>query len=149
MEDLRDAINGVLKEHPEIEFRFCRLGRYEAVLDAIADRFLQRGRYDLDRIWLWDCFANRTECYVPGDVLAELRQRLHPEESYWFLASDEDGKYWVAEASGAAIPAVIAEMHAFEYYIIDRRMTWMLCENHHGTLIEARPKTRGSSLPIA
>jgi hypothetical protein len=149
MKNLRDRINDVLKEHPEIEFRFCRPGRYEAVLDGIAERFLTRGRYDLDQTWWWACLANQTESSVPADVFAELRKRLHPEESYWFVASEEDGKYWVAEASGAAIPEVLGEMPPFEYYIIDRKMTWLLCENHHDTLIEARARFWGARVPIA
>ena len=149
MKNLRDRINDVLKAHPEIEFRFCQLGRHEAILDAIAERFLSRGRYDLNRVWMWDSFENIQQSFVPEDVLAELRKRLHPEENYWFLASEEDGKYWVAEASGAAIPEVLGEIPGFEYYIIDRKMTWLLCGNHHDTLIEARAKTRGAPLPIA
>jgi hypothetical protein len=149
MKNLRDRINDVLNEHPEIEFRFCGLGRYEAVLDGIAECFLSRGRHDPARVWMWDSFENIQESFVPGDVFAELRKRLHSEEIYWFIASEEDGKYWVAEASGAAIPELLGETHAFEYYIIDRKMTWLLCKNHHDTLIEARQKTRSAPLPIA
>ncbi len=149
MKDLRDAINGVLKERPEIEFRFCRLGLYEAILDSIAERFLNRGRHDRDKTWWWDCLANKTESSAPTDVFAELRKRLHPEEAYWFVASEEDGKYWLAEATGAAIPEVLGEMHGFEYYIIDRKMSWLLCENHHDTLIEARARFHGHPVPVA
>ncbi|WP_035615508.1 DUF6756 family protein [Haloferula sp. BvORR071] len=149
MKNLRDNITQVLKEHPAIEFRFCRVGQYEAVLDSIAERFLSRGRYDLSRIWLWEAFDQITESYVPADVFAEWRKRLHPEESYWFLASDEDGKYWVAEGTGSAIPEILRETPPFEYYIIDRKMSWILCENHHGTLFLAQPRFQGSAVPIA
>jgi hypothetical protein len=142
MRSLRDAINGVLNAHPEIEFRFCRLGRHEAVLDAIGERFLTRGRQDLNQVWLHECFHDIRDTSQPPDIFVELRKRLDDEEQYWFLASEENGKYWVAEGKGAAIIRVIGEMFCFEYYIIDRQMTWILCENHHNMLIEARAKDR-------
>lgn len=148
MSDLRDAITGVLNEHPGIEFHFCRPTEYEAVLEAISERFLARGRHDLKATWWWTSFADKTESFVAADLFAELRKRLHPEESYWFVANEEDGNYWVAEASGAAIFAVLRGMRDFEYYIIDRKMTWILCDSHHNTLIEARAKSQAVPLPM-
>ncbi|MEK7950227.1 DUF6756 family protein [Luteolibacter soli] len=147
MRTLRDAITGVLKDHPEIDFRFCRLGQHESLLDAIAERFLTRGRQDLNQVWLHACFADITETCQPPDIFAELRKRVSVDENYWFLASEENGKYWVAEGNGAAIIKVIVEMHCFEYYIIDRQMTWLICENHHNMLIQARARDR--SIPVS
>jgi hypothetical protein len=43
----------------------------------------------------------------------------------------------MAQASGAGIVETIREVYGFEYYISDLAMTWMLCENHHGVLIES------------
>jgi hypothetical protein len=149
MKDLRDAISEVLKEHPKIDFRFCRLGRYEAVLDAISERFLTNGRRDLTQVWLHECFHSITDTSQPPDIFAELRKRLSNDEHYWFLASEENGKYWVAEGSGTALIKVIGEMSCFEYYIVDRQMNWILCENHHNMLIEARAKDGSGQTPVA
>lgn len=60
----------------------------------------------------------------------------------WFISAiayDEAGKYWIAEATGIAIIRLIGEMHGFEYYIVDREMNWMLCENHHSVFIRTNP----------
>ena len=148
MKDLRDAISGVLREPPEIDFRFCRLGRHEAVLDAIAERFLTNGRRDLNQVWLHECFHDITHTCQPPDIFAELLKRLSNDEPYWFLVSEENGKYWVAQGTGAAIIKVIGEMSCFEYYIIDRQMTRILCESHHNMLIEARAKDQSDPLSI-
>lgn len=149
MKNLRDAINEVLKEHPGIEFRFCRLGQYEAVLDDIAEHFLARGRRDLNQVWMHHSFHEVIATSQPQDIFVELKKRLDEEEIYWFLASEDDGKYWVAEGSGAGIIGVIRKMHDFEYYICDRKMSWILCEDHHGIWVEARGKVQRGPLPIA
>jgi hypothetical protein len=135
--DLRDDITEAIKGRADIDFRFVRLNRYEAILDRFAERFLVRGRRDLRLIWLWSSLRHEVSSSQPDDIFTTLSERLCPSERYWFIASDESSKYWVAEASGAGIVETIREMYGFEYYISDLAMTWMLCENHHGVLIEA------------
>lgn len=117
------------------------------MLDTIAERFLAHGRMDLGKVWLHESFHSIIDTSQPPDIFAELRKQLNDDEHYWFLASEEDGKYWVAEGSGAAIINVIGEMHCFEYYIVDRQMTWILCESHHNMLIKARAEDR--SIPVS
>ena len=60
-------------------------------------------------------------------------------EVVWFLAEDKDqkktGSYWLYEGKVGAFSAVIAELPAFEYYLIGKDYSWLLCENHHGVLI--------------
>lgn len=135
--DLRDDITEAIRDRTDIDFTFVRLNRYEAVLDRFAERFLVHGRRDLKLIWLWSSLRHQVSSSQPDDIFTTLTERLSPSERYWFIASDEASKYWVAEASGTGIVETISEMYGFEYYISDLSMTWMLCENHHGVLIEA------------
>ncbi|MES2705588.1 MAG: DUF6756 family protein [Verrucomicrobiota bacterium] len=135
--DLRHDITEAIKGRKDIDFTFVRLNRYEAILDRFAERFLIRGRQDLELFWLWTSLRHEVSLDQPEDVPATLRQKLGPMERYWFIAGDEHSKYWVAEASGSGIIKTVSEMYCFEYYIIDPAMTWMLCENHHGMLIAA------------
>ena len=138
---LRDDINEAIKGLANLKFDFVSLHRYQDILDQVAERFLNRGKRDLNNIWLWNEFRNETGSNQPEDVISELAVLLEPQTSYWFIASDENGKYWVAESNGISIVTVLKEMYGFEYYILDRHMTWILCENHHGMLIEAKPVT--------
>ena len=141
---LRDVITTALSQLPGVDFRFVRLHEYQELLEKIAERFLARGVRDLSKTWLWEYFHTPISGSYPEDSLAELEKRLSPDERYWFLASEEDGKYWVADGTGAGILAVLRETHHFEYYIVERKLSWLLCENHHQCLIEAAAKTVSS-----
>ena len=66
-----------------------------------------------------------------------LRGAVVAAETYWFVASDEEGKYRVAEATGAALVKVIEGLFAFEYYVVDRDLRWIFCENHHGVFVRS------------
>lgn len=133
---LRDDITTALAAAPETDFHFVRIHSFQ-ILDRIAERFLTEGRQDLRYVWLWERFCYKLSSSHPNDSVSVLESRLHPDERYWFLASDEHGKYWVADATGSGIFTILQEMYCFEYYVVDRHMTWLICENHHGVLIEA------------
>jgi hypothetical protein len=134
---LRDDITAALAIAPETDFHFVRLHSFQDILDRIAERFVKEGRRGLRYAWLWEHLRNELTSSHPDDSLLALESRLHPDERYWFLASDEHGKYWVADATGSGILTTLRAMYCFEYYVINRHMTWLLCENHHGVLIEA------------
>jgi hypothetical protein len=138
---LRDDINAALAAVPSADFHFVRPNRFRDTLDRIAERFLSRGRQDLHYGWLWERFRHEISSSHPSDALEELERRLQSEERYWFLASDQCGKFWVAEATGSGILMTLREMYHFEYYIVDRHMTWLICANHHGMLVEASSKS--------
>jgi hypothetical protein len=75
----------------------------------------------------------------PADPLGHLQEQVEPAGVYWFIASDQHGKYWIAEATGSAIVRVVSEMYGFEYYVVERHLDWIFCENHHGVFIKAEP----------
>ena len=139
--NLRGDITEAIKGRPDIDFSFVRLTRYESILNRFAERFLVRGRQDLRLHWLWTSFRHQVSSIQPEDIFATLEQRLSATSRFWFIASDQHSKFWVAEATGAGIIETIREMYCFEYYITDLAMTWVLCENHHDILIEASAAT--------
>jgi hypothetical protein len=134
---LRDDITAALAAAPETDFHFVRIHSFQNILDRIAELFLKEGRRDLAHLWLWECFRNILTSSHPDDSVSALKSRLQPEERYWFLASDGQGKYWVADATGAGILNTLRELYRFEYYVVNRHMTWLIFENHHGVLMEA------------
>jgi hypothetical protein len=139
--NFRDDITLALKNRPDIDFEFVRLHQYEEILHRFAEHFLIKGRSSLKHEWLWDGqFRHEVTSSQPQDIIASLEKVLSPMDRYWFLVSDDSAKhttFWVADATGSGIISVLKEMYQFEYYIVDRKMNWLLCENHHGMLIEA------------
>ena len=145
MNTLRDDITAALVENGITDFHFVRLHHYQQILERIAERFLAEGTKDLNYMWLWERFRHQLSSCHPTNALTELGSRLKPEERYWFLACEYNGKLWVADATGAGILSMLRQMYHFEYYIVDRHMTWLICENHHEMLSEASawaPKAR-------
>lgn len=137
--NLRDDITQAVGEARIEGFSFVRLTQWEGILHRIAERFLKRGVRDLESVWLWNQFREVASSFQPADSLEYLREQIEAAGVYWFIASDENGKYWVAEATGSAIVRTVQEMYAFEYYVVDRHLDWFLCENHHGIFIKAQP----------
>lgn len=136
---LRDNINQAVGEARIEGFSFVRLTKWEGILHRIAERFLKRGVRDLESVWMWNEFREVVSSSRPADSLGYLREQIDPAGVYWFIASDEHGKYWIAEATGAAIVRTVGEMYGFEYYVAERHLDWILCENHHGLFIKAHP----------
>jgi hypothetical protein len=137
---LRDSISKAVQDESISDFSFVRLTQWESIISRIAELFLKRGVMDLNTIWLWTAFANPTRSEQPVDPIEYLREILGPNSEYWFVATEEDKKYWIADATGNAIIRVIEEMYGFEYYVVDKSMNWIVCENHHSAFIHAKPK---------
>lgn len=134
---LRDAITKAVRDESISGFDFVRLTKWEDILNRIANRFLRNGTRDLKSIWLWEAFRDPITSEQSDDPLQWLRNHLDSSADYWFIATEEDGKYWIADATGGAIIRVIEEMYGFEYYVVDRGMNWILCENHHSVFIRS------------
>ena len=59
-----------------------------------------------------------------------------PSEHVWFIVEETNLPFYpVYDATTLAAQAVIGECYGFEYYLVAKTMTWILCENHHGRLI--------------
>jgi hypothetical protein len=57
-------------------------------------------------------------------------------EHVWFIVEDDSLPFYpVYDAIPRAISAVIGECYGFEYYIVQRDLEWLLCENHHNRMI--------------
>jgi hypothetical protein len=135
MNTLRDEINEVIGSENIEGLEFLRMNDWQWILDKLADNFLSQGNRSLERIWLWDSIKKPFTSYQPDDGIEEIRSFLNRSDSYWFIATDEDGKYWVLEGTGQAIVSVLSESRCFEYYITNKKITWLICENHHGVMV--------------
>lgn len=111
---------------------------YEEILEKVNSNFLTTNRYS-DTIWWWQVYKNLKQhaIHFREGYAFEIFTELLPvkETKYWFIASEENGKYWVYESNVEAIEMILKEMYGFEYYIVDKKYNWVLCENHHDILI--------------
>ena len=107
----------------------------ERVNRAVIDHFVDSQNR---RFW-WEAFFYRAAANVEfenGDgwrhipLIAE-----YPDEKIWLVAEgDESELYPVFETTPRIASAVIGECYAFEYYIVAKDLSWLICESHHNVV---------------
>jgi hypothetical protein len=141
MKNLRDELNLIINTENIRGISFVRLNEWQWVLKKIASAFLVRGEYNLGTVWLWEYFKEPYTSFQPESAIVELNGLLNSTEHYFFIASEENGKYWVMEGDGASIICLIKNSFCFEYYIANKSISWLLCENHHGVMVQIGSNT--------
>jgi len=118
-----------------VEVVIFDINEIDGFSEKLAAKFLSHGKRSLDKIWIWDAIKEPYTSYQPKDGIEELKSFLSESDFYWFIASDEDGKYWVLEGTGRSIVSVLSETRYFEYYVANKDISWLICENHHGVMV--------------
>jgi hypothetical protein len=132
LKEIRDA-TGRLGLGP-VAFRALQ----EKEARSLFTTFLNRFTGGKDVRWWWERFATCTSVkFDDQKVFLRLTRVVpDPDEHVWFVVEDaEEPFYPVFEATPAAIQEVIEECFGFEYYLIAKDLSWLLCENHHDYLI--------------
>jgi hypothetical protein len=92
-----------------------------------------------DRRWWWESFKleSMTKSFDDGLGFNRLTAIVpDKDEIVWFMVEDDTlPNYPIFECSTLNAVKVIGECFAFEYYLIPKNLQWLLCENHHDTLI--------------
>jgi hypothetical protein len=106
---------------------------------ALTAAFLSRFTGGVDARWWWEHFRLpvATATFADGKGFTRI-SALVPDarEKVWFVAEDDQVPYFpVYEATPADAQEVIGECYGFEYYLIAKDLSWLLCENHHDTMI--------------
>lgn len=126
---------------PPKDFELVSPYRYRPILVEIVDRFTRLGaRRGLPALWWWEHFREPTFGIQHRQAYELLPRLVREDEKVWFVAENwggrkKDGNFWLFEGRLGAIVAILAEAHAFEYYVVSRKLDWLLCENHHDVLI--------------
>jgi hypothetical protein len=129
----------ILRATRELGFsdaRFRCLAAKEAasVYQSALKRFVPKGNPQ----WWWEHFPSSVSVHRPDDAGWKLLNELvpDPDERVWFIAEDFVAPgYSVWEASVRDSQKVIAECYHFEYSLVQQRLEWLVCENHHSMLI--------------
>lgn len=137
--DMRNDFIEAINDSGVADFKLVNFYQYEEVLVKILDRFTDLGKKGLNSHWWWSNFKQPYEAcmsnYAPDDILAMFDHKT----KIWFVAEDwhnnkRNGCFWLYESSLKSAVEVLKNMYGFEYYIVSRKLDWLIGENHHSVL---------------
>jgi len=89
--------------------------------------------------WWWERFTSPVASvrFADGKGFTRISAMVpNADEKIWFVAEDAVLPYFpVYETTPALAQQIIGECYGFEYYIIAKDLSWLLCENHHDSII--------------
>lgn len=143
--NLRAKISQVAKEKGLLESDFRPLSvheNWEQIEEQIYQTFCSRTHHSQRPAWLWNYFkleSHSHSCtYLPNRPETYLDKLVDTEETVWYLVNEtinEQNKFWIYEGKIKSIQAIIDETWFNELYIVSQKYEWLLCINHHDTLI--------------
>ena len=89
------------------------------------------------RRWLWEAFKHPWCAATFADQRAFARvERVVPDanELCRFVVEDDGDRFLVHDCALRVAVSVIGDCFAFEYYLVDPGLRWLVCENQHDTL---------------
>lgn len=108
-----------IRELPDADARLVHDRAYATFVDRAGQR------------WWWKAFRDVHEgWHVPsGESHLKLADIIPPEpRTCWFIPEDDAAPYPVWEATVPAIIAVLGDCYLFEYYLVARDYSWLVCE---------------------
>lgn len=124
----------------EADFALVAPQRHREITLRILERFTTLGKRGLSAAWWWESFREETWSLQPKDASSLVAPVLKPAGRYWLVAAStspakKESRHWIYDATGAAILRLLGVTHRHEYYIVEKKLAWLLCENHHGVVI--------------
>lgn len=105
----------------------------DRVLSLVETTFVK----DRPRAW-WSSLAVAPKIYTFGDNSAYLHlTEVAPPttDDVWLIVDEDNDQKFVFSLPLSEIKNIIEECRYFEYYIVDKKLKWLLAENDHGDLI--------------
>jgi len=113
--------------------------RFQSILERIVDQRTLLGSDAISASWWWEALREPAYCTIPTDPVRTLKSLIRANEPVWFVAEasgeKQIGNFWLYETTIEPLCAVLAECPHFEYYVVGKKMDWLICENHHGVLM--------------
>jgi hypothetical protein len=88
--------------------------------------------------WWWEAFRQSQSAAFDDGLGYQRMSMLVPDvgERCWFIVeSRASSSYPAYEASPIEIASILGECFCFEYYIVPKDYSWLVCENHHGVVM--------------
>ncbi|MDR2212928.1 MAG: hypothetical protein LBE21_04810 [Pseudomonadales bacterium] len=114
--------------------------RYQAILERIMLNRTTLSKSAVAAAWWWEALREPVAYMNPPlDTLATLKALVNSDEPVWFVVEADSpkkqGNFWLYESTIEPICAVLQALPFVEYYVVARKMQWLICENHHNQLI--------------
>ena len=134
MSQVLDEVNNAIKLL-NLETEVLLVPNGEVIYRSLIDSFVEGG----DRRWWWESFSKPSESitFDDGKGFERLCQFVpNTNEIVWFVVEDDQLPYYpIFEATPENVVKIIGECFAFEYYLVAKDKSWLLCENHHSRII--------------
>ncbi len=91
-----------------------------------------------DMRWWWEDFKLESFSFIDYEKPFEKLKDIIPDlkKKVWLMVEDDQEEYYpIYNCDPSIIGQILGECSCFEYYVIDKNMDWLICENHHGRLI--------------
>ena len=122
--------------------------RYQGILERIIAARTSLNKDATSAMWWWESLLDPVSYMQPGDSVSALESLVPRGEAVWLVAeacgSKKNGNFWLYEATIEAVCSVLRETPPFEFYVVSKKMHWLICENHHGQLIASGEPVAGS-----
>ena len=123
----------------EPHLRLVEPHRFRAILERIVAERTNLSSDGISALWWWEALKQPVAHSTPAEPISFIQGLLPNQESVWFVAEEaadkKVGNFWLYEGTVSAVCAVLRECPAFEYYLVAKKMGWLICENHHGQVI--------------
>ncbi len=132
-DEIQDAIQRLGLDESDIRLLSDEEGH--TAFNAALSHFVASG----DRRWWWKDFRlPSTSARFTDQKGFERIEWIVPnnKEKVWFIVEEKQLPFYpVYEATPEVIQAVIGECYGFEYYLVAKDMSWLVCETHHDEVI--------------
>jgi hypothetical protein len=124
----------------EPHLRLVEPHRFRAILERIVAERTSLSRDGVSALWWWEALKQPVFYSTPAEPISFIRGLLPSHDPVWFVAEEaaadkKVGNFWLYEGTVSAVCAVLQECPAFEYYIVAKNLSWLICENHHCQVI--------------
>jgi len=120
-----------------------------ALYHELCSYFVEGG----DRKWWWESFKEDAKVIEVEDGMGfKLVPDIVPDsgEKIWFVVEEDQMDFYpIYETTASLASAIVSECYGFEYYLIPKDKSWLLCENHHNSLIGVGESIKGKLSGIA
>jgi len=123
-----------------LDFDAVGIHAWPAIMHKIEAAFIIKTSSNTKFNWWWESFRGTQYrlFFESGWAFDYLTQLINEQEQVWFVACDTDhdpSKFWLFQGTIKAIQLLLQEHCHFEYYLVSKKYTWLLCETDQDVLV--------------